>query len=478
MPFDYYLAEVRDMTVLSAEGVEFDFEIPVVVVGAGACGLVAALAAHDEGQQVLILERDENPSGSTSLSAGLIPAPCTKLQKDAGIDDSPELFARDLVAKTHDRTPYDQALVLARTAGPMIDWLMDNHQVEFELVTGFTYPGHSRMRMHGPKSRTGADLEQSLLSAVSNAGIDLVTGASVEDLYVDDTHRIKGVRFRRPDGVLETLGCQALVLACCGFAGDAEMVRRYIPEIADAECCGHLSNTGDAIKWGIEIGAAVADMGAYQGHGSVAHPHSLPLTWAVITKGGVLINTEGKRFSNEMRGYSEHGCEVAAQPDHVAWDIYDASGDDAAMGFYDYREIRKLGAVKTANTLDELAATIGVPADNLNREFDAIEVSARTGEPDRFGRRFPADQVLKPPYYAVKVNGALFHTQGGLVIDDAACVLRDDGTPLPNLFAGGGAARGVSGDSNYGYLSGNGLLSATGFGRLAGISAARVAAEM
>jgi Succinate dehydrogenase/fumarate reductase, flavoprotein subunit len=465
------------MAVLSASGVEFDFEVPVVVIGAGACGLVAALAAHDEGQEVLVLERDENPTGSTSLSAGLIPAPCTRLQKQAGIDDSPELFAADLVAKTHDHTPHDQALVLARNAGPMIDWLMDAHNIEFELVTGFLYPGHSRLRMHGPKSRTGADLEQALLAAVSNAGIDLVTGASVEDLYVDGSRRVTGVRFRRPDGALETLGCQSLVLACSGFAGDAEMVRQYIPEIADAECCGHLSNTGDAVKWGLELGAAVADMGAYQGHGSVAHPHSLPLTWAVITKGGVLLNTEGRRFSNEMRGYSEHGSEVAAQPGHVAWDIFDAAGEEAAMGFYDYREIRKLGAVKTANTLEELAAVTGLPFDAVKVEFDAIEAAARSGQPDRFGRQFSEEQLLKPPFYAVKVNGALFHTQGGLVVDAEARVLRDDGTPLPNLMAGGGAARGVSGDSNYGYLSGNGLLAATTFGRLAGISAARIAAQ-
>src|SRR5690606_14358210 len=89
------------MAVLSAEGVDFDFEIPVVVIGAGACGLTAALAAHDAGQGVMILERDGNPRGSTSLSAGLIPAACTRLQREAGIDDSPEAFAADLVAKTH-----------------------------------------------------------------------------------------------------------------------------------------------------------------------------------------------------------------------------------------------------------------------------------------------------------------------------------------------------------------------------------------
>ncbi|MCL7466587.1 FAD-dependent oxidoreductase [Phaeovulum sp. NW3] len=465
------------MAVLSAEGVEFDFEMPVVVVGAGACGLVAALAAHDAGQEVMILERDESPRGSTSLSAGLIPAPCTRLQREAGIEDSPELFAADLVAKTHGHTPPDMALVAAQAAGPMIDWLMDSHGIELELVTGFLYPGHSRMRMHGPKSRTGADLEQALLAAVAAAGIDLVTGASVEDLYADADGRITGFRFRRPDGALESLGCRAVVLACCGFAGDVDMVRRFIPEIADAECCGHLSNTGDAVKWGEGLGAALADMGAYQGHGSVAHPHGLPLTWAVITKGGVLINADGRRFSNEMRGYSEHGAEVAAQPGHVAWDIFDDRGEQEAIGFHDYREIRKLGAVKTASTLDELAAATGLPLAALRAEFDAIAEAARTGTPDRFGRRFTPDDLLQPPFHAVKVNGALFHTQGGLVIDAEARVLRPDGRALPNLMAGGGAARGLSGDSSYGYLSGNGLLSATAFGRLAGISAARIAAS-
>lgn len=465
------------MAVLSAEGVSFEFEMPVVVVGAGACGLTAALAAHDEGQAVLILERDENPQGSTSLSAGLIPAACTKLQKAAGIEDSVALFTQDLVDKTKGKTSQEMAHVAARTSGPMIDWLIETHGVEFELVTGFLYPGHSRMRMHGPKSRTGADVEQSLLAAVSNAGIDLIAGASVEDLYADAEGRIKGVRFRRPDGALEVVGCAALVLASCGFAGDPEMVRKYIPEIADAECCGHLSNTGDAIKWGQALGAALADMGAYQGHGSVAHPHSLPLTWATITLGGVLINLESKRFSNEMIGYSEHGAIVSGQPGHVAWDIYDARGHAAAMGFYDYREINKLGAVKTAKDLPELAALTGLDLATLEGEFAAIEAASAAGIPDHLGRKIAPEHLLKAPYYAVKVNGALFHTQGGLVIDEQARVLRQDGQPLPNLLAGGGAARGVSGDSSYGYMSGNGLLTATTFGRLAGISAAKIAAS-
>ncbi len=121
------------LALLSAEGVSFEFEMPVVVVGAGACGLTAALAAHDAGQEVLILERDENPQGSTSLSAGLIPAACTKLQQAAGIDDSVALFAQDIVDKAKGKTSSEMAHVAARTSGPMIDWLIESHGVPVEL---------------------------------------------------------------------------------------------------------------------------------------------------------------------------------------------------------------------------------------------------------------------------------------------------------------------------------------------------------
>ena len=94
------------------------------------------------------------------------------------------------------------------------------------------------------------------------------------------------------------------------------------------------------------------------------------------------------------------------------------------------------------------------------------------GTIDRFGRDFSASRPLAPPYCAVRVTGALFHTQGGLVVDTRARVLRPDGTPLPNLLAAGGAACGVSGSQASGYLSGNGLLAAVGLGYTAGREAA------
>ena len=86
---------------------------------------------------------------------------------------------------------------------------------------------------------------------------------------------------------------------------------------------------------------------------------------------------------------------------------------------------------------------------------------------DRFGRAHFA-RVLEPPFYGIQVTGALFHTQGGLRVDKRARVMRPDGRAIENLYAGGGTAAGVSGAGAAGYLAGNGLLTALGWGKIAG----------
>jgi fumarate reductase flavoprotein subunit len=311
-----------------------------------------------------------------------------------------------------------------------------------------------------------------LLAAAGRNGIDIVTSALATDLYAGADGRVRAVRFARPDGSHETLGCDALVLACNGFGGNRAMVREFIPEIAEAEYWGHVGNQGDAVNWGRALGAALADMGGYQGHGAVATPYGLLIPWGVIAEGGIQVNARGERFSNENRGYSEQAVEVLAQPGHVAWDIFDERCERAVADFADYREVQKLGGVKRAADIRTLAGLIGVPADALEQTMRDVAAMCAGARDDPHGRDFRGKPPLAPPFLAVKVIGALFHTQGGLVVDDCARVLRADGSALPNLFAGGGAARGLSGPSRWGYLSGNGLLTATTLGKLAGEAAA------
>jgi len=465
------------MGVVFDASARFDATVPVLVVGAGAAGLVAALAAKDAGAEVLVLERDAAPSGSTALSSGFVPAAGTRWQRAAGVADSPRQMAADIQRKNHGEADARLVEAACRAAAPTLEWLADAHGLEFVLVEGFLYPGHTTPRMHAVPQKTGAALMAALQGACVRAGVDVVGAARVTDVIARPDRSVAGVAFARPDGARETVGCGALVLACSGFGGNAAMVRAHLPEIAGALYFGHAGNQGDAIAWGTALGAATCDMGAYQGHGSVATPHGVLITWALMMEGGVQVNAQGRRFSDETRGYSEQCLPVIEQPDGVAWDVYDERLHRLGLEFDDYRQAQAFGAIRRGADAAELARVTGLPAAALAETLAEVARCAETGVHDRFGRDFAGARALVPPYYAVKVTGALFHTQGGLAIDEHARVLDALGHALPNLYAAGGAARGLSGAHVWGYLSGNGLLSAVAFGRLAGAAAAGLASS-
>ena len=447
---------------------EFEVSVETLIVGGGACGMVAALAAHEAGQDVLVIEADAVASGSTALSAGLIPAAGTKLQTAAGIADSPATFAMDIRAKAAGENDPILEDALAQGAVQVIDWLTETHGLPFSVVTDFDYPGHSNRRMHGLPTRSGAELVDALRTECERQGIEIIRNMRATTLFADG-RRISGVSTTRPDGQQERIGCRKLILACNGFGGNRTMVSDHLPEIRDALWFGHDGNKGEAIVWGQALGAKLGQLGAYQGHGNVAHPHGILITWAVITEGGFQVNRDGCRFWNEAQGYSEAARAVLRQPGGTAFAIFDTRIADVARQFEDFRNAEKAGAVAQGNTIEELATKLGIPARALSDELAAIP----SGELDRFGRSFP-HQRLTAPYLGVCVTGALFHTQGGLCTDGTGLVRHSDGGMFDNLYAGGGAACGVSGSGDSGYLSGNGLLSAVVLGHNAGRASIRV----
>ena len=462
------------MPILPAKGMSFPLSVDIVVVGAGACGCIAALSAAEAGAEILVLERDPVPTGSTALSAGMIPAARTAIQAAAGIEDHPDLLIEDIKAKN--KNTADPAIVeaIAHASGPTVDWLTQEMGIELTLVEGFLYPGTSRLRMHAPARRTGADLVAGLTAKLAQNKIDLICDARVVDLYADPLGRVHGIKLRRPDGTSDDIGCRALILACNGYGGNRDLVRRHIPDMADAIYFGHPGNQGEAVLWGEALGAATRDMTAYQGHGSVAHPHGILISWALMMEGGFQVNALGRRFSNEHIGYSEQAAKILRQPELAAWDIFDATREAVIADFDDTIRAKAAGAIKSADTIEALAEIAGLPPAALRQTLSEVATYAAGTASCPYGRDFTNAAPLTPPYKAVRVTGALFHTQGGLVIDRDARVLRPDGSTLANLFAGGGAARGISGAEPWGYLSGNGLLAATTLGRLAGLAAARL----
>jgi len=456
---------------------EWSARVPVLIVGAGAAGLCAALAAKEAGADAVVIERDAVPSGSTALSAGLIPAAGTRFQRAKGVADSPDRLAADVQRKAHGEAPAALVETVARGAAPLIEWLVERHALPFELIENFNYPGHSALRMHGLPSRTGRELIDRLRNAAELSKIVVLTGCTAQTLFAEKDGWVRGIEIVRGDGSRERIGCDALILACNGYGGNPELVRRFIPEMADALYFGHPGNRGDAVSWGERLNAELACLGVYQGHGSVATPHNILVTWAVIMEGGFQVNAQGRRFCDETRGYSEQAAEVLRQPGGIAWDIFDARIAGVARQFEDFQAAERAGAMLIADSVGELAARMRLPADSFAEEWRNVEVLKTHGGVDSYGRRFSAEQKLHPPFFAVKVTGALFHSQGGLVIDTTGRVKRKDGSPFPNLFAAGGAAVGISGTTAAGYLSGNGLLTATVLGRLAGQAAAALVSQ-
>ena len=455
----------------------FGTTVPVLVAGAGACGLTAALAARDAGAEVVVLERSVVPQGSTSMSSALIPGPGSRYQRAAGIVDTPQRMYDDLLVKTKGRTDPVVAKLCTETAAATIEWLADRFGLPFEMAPIWQAFGHSRARMHQLPGGTGEEFIEHLTAAAEREGIDVITEAHVTQLFADADGTVTGVRITRPDGGTEDIGCGALILATSGFGGNAEMVREHVPEIAEATYFGWEHNRGDAIRWGRALGAAVRNLDAYQGFPALADPHRISMNLEGLSSGGIQVNVHGERFYNECESPSTGALHVLRQPGGSVFNIYGQRQFEIACDRKRTRMADELGAIKHAATLDELAGMIGVPAQPLKDAVAEAQRLCATNGADLWGRRFEPDLVMAPPFHAIRVTGALYHTQGGLAIDHEARVVRENGQALPNLFAGGGAAVGISGPGGAGYLPGNGLLTATCLGRAAGSAAARLVAR-
>ncbi len=445
-----------------------DAPVDLVIVGAGACGMVAAVAAAKRGLRVTLLDKGDEPAGNTVRSTGLIPAAGTRFQRDVGIgDDSPKLMADDILEKNGHESDPEITRLLCEGSGPLVEWLADEVGCEMICFTDFLYPGHSRLRMHGPPTGYGTELASALERAVrKEPAIEFFTGIPASGLAWDG-ERVNGIETK--DGRIEA---EAVLLTLNGFGGNEQMVREHLGrQVVEALYYGSPNNTGEGIAWGVELGAATEHMGAYQGHASVAYPDGPLVTWGVIVNGAILVNREGVRFGNEMVGYSEFAADVLSQAGGEAWEIFDGEVYEASQDTR-LEEVIEAGKIRRFEALDEVGTAFGLPPDTLALTVEETNRCARGEAGDPFGREGLASGPLEPPFYGIHVRGALFHTQGGLKVDERARVLRRDGTVIPGLYAGGGTAVGVSGSGHAGYSSGNGLLAAAVLGRIAGENAA------
>ena len=456
--------------VLVNDSFSADTEVDCLIIGGGAAGLTAALAASEDGAVVLVAERETRLSGSTALSSGLIPAAETNAQKRQNISDSKNTFYADIMEKNGNSADPNHVNLCVENITLALDWLEAKHGIPFHVLDDFLYPSHTNFRMHAVPEVTGEALINYLERAVSDLDIYVSCNLKIVNLVKSNNGKILGAIGERPDGSTEAISSKTTILACNGYGGNSELISENIPEMKNAIYFGHAGNQGEAVIWGRQLDAKVHHLSGYQGHGSVAHPHGILVTWALMMEGGIQVNTNGKRFSNEHKGYSEQAVNVLSQPEKIAFNIFDERLCELGRKFEDFRKAEKANAIIAADTIEDLAEKLNINIDSLCKTILEIDTLAKQNKVDIFGRSFKSENRLKPPYYAVKVTGALFHTQGGLLIDGRARVIKKNGSIIEGLYACGGAACGVSGPDVSGYLSGNGLLTAISLGYIAGKS--------
>ena len=427
----------------------------IAILGAGAAGMFVALAAQARGLSVVIFEPHAQTANNFSISGGLFPAAGSRFQRDAGVDDGPQVWLDDLrlfapgMVNEHIAGSVAEALPMASA------FLIDDCQAPFRFLPDMVAPGHRQRRFHSIVPASGLAMHGWFRQA---------TRAQSRIEWVDaspQVHRL--ARGFEIAGAGSVFSADQLVLAGGGFGANAQMVERFIPGMAGALNNGSTTSDGSTIALGLQWGAQLWGMDGYQGQGHTNPGGLTRLGMSIPSLGGILVNRDAQRFVAEDMGPSALAPQVLSQADGVALEVFDAAIEAQLGNHWAYQQALAAGRVMTADSVQALAVQAGVDAEVLAQTVAQVSRYAQGQLPDPLGRRAFA-RSLSAPFKASWVTGALSHTQGGLLTNAQGQVLHENGQPIADVFAVGGCAAGLSGRGAEGYLPGNGLAQAFGLG--------------
>ena len=509
---DDYMAKA-DKT---ANGETVSYDADVVVIGAGGAGMTAAMTAADAGQKVVILESQAMVGGNSARATGGMNAAKTVYQDEnefdqaAGVEktlataaekyadnetitalaktvseqwaayqanptgyfDSVELMELDTMVGGKGINDPELVKTLCEGTADAIDWL-DENGITLHNVSSFG--GASVKRIHRPVNEegkvvsVGAYMIPLLQENCEKRGIDIVLNTTVDTILTDANGAAVGVSGTDKDGNTVVVNAKSVILATGGFGANLDMVTQYKPELAGFMTTNAAGAQGQGIEMATAIGAGTVDMDQIQIHPTVEANTAALITEGLRGDGAILVNANGERFIDEVGTRDVVSAAEIAQPGSYSWLIVDQAMADASSVIQGY--IKK-GYTKTGATYEELAKELDVdPAAFANTMETWNSYVEAKNDPD-FGRTSFANPLNNGPYYAIKVTAGVHHTMGGVTINSATEVLKEDGTVIPGLFAAGEVTGGVHGANR---LGGTAVADVVVFGRIAGESAANYA---
>ena len=509
---DDYMAKA-DKT---ANGETVSYDADVVVIGAGGAGMTAAMTAADAGQKVVILESQAMVGGNSARATGGMNAAKTVYQDEnefdqaAGVEktlataaekyadnetitalaktvseqwaayqanptgyfDSVELMELDTMVGGKGINDPELVKTLCEGTADAIDWL-DENGITLHNVSSFG--GASVKRIHRPVNEegkvvsVGAYMIPLLQENCEKRGIDIVLNTTVDTILTDANGAAVGVSGTDKDGNTVVVNAKSVILATGGFGANLDMVTQYKPELAGFMTTNAAGAQGQGIEMATAIGAGTVDMDQIQIHPTVEANTAALITEGLRGDGAILVNANGERFIDEVGTRDVVSAAEIAQPGSYSWLIVDQAMVDASSVIQGY--IKK-GYTKTGATYEELAKELDVDPTTFANTMETWNSYVEAKNDPDFGRTSFANPLNNGPYYAIKVTAGVHHTMGGVTINSATEVLKEDGTVIPGLFAAGEVTGGVHGANR---LGGTAVADFVVFGRIAGESAANYA---
>ncbi len=443
---------------MSSESAHYD----VIVVGAGAAGLPAAIAAADRGARVALIEASDAIGGTLRWSNGELSAAGTRRQREKGIEDSSDAHFDDVMRLSKGKANPDIVRLAVDNASDTVDWLYDNG---FQMAPEVPQVIHSHEAYGTARTYWGTNqalsvvevLDRLLEPHVESGAIDLLFGTVLESLQTNSLGEVVGVHVVDPDGSKCTVSGLQVALTSGGCVANPALFEDLhgFPPYLKAYCP---TNTGHGLSAARALGAQARGAEVYtpafnavlvdDGPSSelVCRLNTIP-EWRMPWE--IYVNSSGRRFVREDGdSIDERERALFAQPGMAAWMVFDdainTEAPDRIRKWYGRwadeqpeDPFTELYAFSSAASLEDLARKAGIDAQGLTATVKNFNAAQRREQADPFGRLHSPLPIERPPFYAIRFQGCSVFSAAGLVVNDSLQVLGDDGEPIPNLFAAG-----------------------------------------
>lgn len=440
----------------------------LLIVGSGAAGFTASMAAREAGvKNLIMIEKMAVPGGNSQLAAGGMNAAGTKFQKQAGIEDNPQLMFDDTMKGGKNVSNPDLVRVLADKSNESIEWL-DKHGATLSHVG--QGGGSSAARMHGPADGAfvGPYLSKFFRDKAAKSNLDLRLNTKLVKLIKGTNGEITGALVKGKHTGIYQIDAKAVILATGGIGANPELIQKLRPDISpEVKTSNQPGSQGDGIILGENVGAAVVDAKEIQLNPTLLVGSPVIVSETVRGAGAVFVNKEGKRFISELTTRDKTSAAVSKQTGGVAYEIFDQKVRDKVK---QTGAAFELGLAKEGRTLEELGKNAGIDPKNLAATIAQYNKYAEAGNDPEFGRPKISAKVDTPNFYAIEVTPAIHYYMGGLKINPQAKVIDKNGKVIEGLFAAGEVTGGVHGKNR---LGGNSISETITFGRISGEEAAK-----